>query len=99
MGTVVPTEPAPWVKPFALSVVPNPVRNEAAVTLTLTAPSEAAVALYDGLGRRVALLHEGMLEAGSHAFHLDGHGLPAGVYVVRAEASSTVVVRRLTRVR
>jgi hypothetical protein len=46
------------------------------------------VALYDVLGRRVGLLHDGALPAGSHTFRLDGRGLPAGVYVVKALAET-----------
>ena len=58
-------------------------------------------AVYDVLGRRVALLHEGMLGAGRHAFGLDGGALPAGVYVVRvgvepAEGPARTYTHRLT---
>jgi hypothetical protein len=82
-----------------LEVAPNPFRDEAAVTLTLPEPGEVAVALYDVLGRRVALLHEGALEAGEHALRLDGRSLPAGVYVVRAAAGGVVVTRTATLLR
>ena len=69
---------------LTLSVSPNPSRGEGTVTLALPQPGEVAVALYDALGRRVAVLHEGALRAGSHAFALDGLTLPAGLYLVRA---------------
>jgi hypothetical protein len=82
-----------------LAVAPNPFSEEAAVTLTLPEPGEVAVALYDVLGRRVALLHEGALEAGEHALRLDGRSLPAGVYVVRAAAGGVVVTRTATLLR
>jgi hypothetical protein len=82
-----------------VAVRPNPFRNEATVTVTLAAPGTVTAAVYDVLGRRVALLHEGALEAGLHTFRLDGQGFPPGVYVVRAEAGGVVATRRLTRVR
>jgi hypothetical protein len=82
-----------------LSVSPNPFRGEATVTVTLTEPGEVAAGVYDVLGRRVALLHEGTLEVGSHAFALDGADLPAGVYVVRVHAGGTVAARTVTLLR
>ncbi|HLT47853.1 MAG TPA: hypothetical protein VK002_11540, partial [Rubricoccaceae bacterium] len=50
-----------------LEVVPNPSRGSAAVTLTLPRPSEVEVAVYDALGRRVAILSSGYYDAGHHA--------------------------------
>jgi hypothetical protein len=82
-----------------LSVWPNPARGATTVALVLPEAGEVAVALYDVLGRRVALLHEGVLEAGSHMFRLDGAALPAGVYVVRTvmEPEDSTGARALTQ--
>jgi photosystem II stability/assembly factor-like uncharacterized protein len=80
-----------------LEVSPNPFRSETVVTLTRPEPGEVEVALYDVLGRRVGLLHDGALGAGEHTFPLHGGGLPAGVYVVRVEAGEAVFVRSVTR--
>ncbi len=77
---------------------PNPFRGTATVTLSLPSPQRVEVALFDVLGRRVAVLHEGPLAAGSHALTLDGAGLPSGVYVVRAEGGGFTVARRVTMV-
>ena len=67
-------------------------------------PSTATVAVFDALGRRVALLHEGPLAEGPHAFTLDAAALAPGLYVVTArlvEASgaATTEVTRWTRAR
>jgi hypothetical protein len=82
-----------------VSVWPNPSRVAAEVTVVLAEAGAVTVALYDVLGRRVALVHEGALEAGEHTLVLDGAALPAGVYVVRVETGASVVARRLTLVR
>ncbi len=83
---------------FALAAAPNPFQSTSAVTLTLDEAGAARVSVYDALGRRVAVLHDGALSSGPHAFRLDGGGLAPGVYVVRAEgargAASVRVVRR-----
>jgi predicted outer membrane repeat protein len=82
-----------------LSVWPNPFRDAAAVTATLSAPGAVTVGLYDVLGRRVRLLHEGVLSSGPHTLPFDRLSLPAGVYVMRAEAGGTVAAHKVTRLR
>ena len=98
---IAPVAAEPGVTPtgLALSVAPNPTRGSAALTLRLPSAVEAHIAAYDVLGRRVALLHDGSLAAGTHTFALDATGLPAGVYVVRATAGASAVTGQLTLVR
>ena len=81
-----------------LSVAPNPSAGDAAVRLALGAPGEAAVAVHDALGRRVAELHHGLLGAGDHAFRLPT--LAPGLYVARAvTAGGAPLVRPFSVVR
>ena len=82
-----------------LEVYPNPASGEATVALTLEVASEVRVVVYDVLGRRVALLHDGPLGAGEHALAFESARLPAGVYLVRAEGSGFGEARRVTLVR
>ncbi len=82
-----------------LDVYPNPAAGVATVVLTTGAASAASVAVFDVLGRRVAVLHEGPLTTGPHALSLDAARLPAGVYLVRATAGGAALVQRLTVVR
>jgi hypothetical protein len=60
---------------------------------------EVRVAMYDVLGRRVAVLAEGLLETGSHRFAFDSAGLPAGTCLVRAEVGGARLSRPITLVR
>jgi hypothetical protein len=80
---------------------PNPFRRATAVRFTLPALAEARLAVYDALGREVALLVDGPLEAGRHeaAFDPAGAGLPSGVYVVRLAAGTQVATARVTLLR
>ena len=57
------------------------------------------VAVYDVLGKRVAVLADGVLEAGVHTAQLDAAGLANGVYVVRVETAQGVRAQRVTVVR
>ncbi len=60
----------------------------------------ATATVYDVLGRRGAVLHDGPLGAGMHVLASDAAQVPPGVYVVRAVANTAAgpVVRtaRLT---
>ena len=60
---------------------------------------ELPVAVYDVLGRRVASLADGELPVGTHRLAFDAGGLPAGVYLVRAESGRRTFTRRITIVR
>ncbi len=86
--------------PARLEAQPNPFASR--VTLRLSVPHEGrvSVAVYDALGRRVAVLYEGAVgparplelvwEAGAAAL---------GLYVVRAEGATVRAVRRIVHVR
>ena len=83
----------------SLSVYPNPMRGAATVALTLGVASEVRVAVYDVLGREVAVLHEGPLGAGMHELRLNGRSLPSGLYLVRVVGEEWDAVQRVSIVR
>ena len=98
------SEPEAPASGFTLSLAgPNPFSRHTAVMLTLDRPETVTVAVYDVLGRQVALLHDGLLGAGAHRMIWEVSSatgiLPAGLYLVRAEAGPRYAVQRLTRVR
>ena len=82
-----------------LSVWPNPAAGAATVVLTLADAAEANVTVYDVRGRRVAVLHEGPLEAGAHRLGMGTTVLPAGTYLVRAWVGAAVLTQTLTVLR
>jgi|GEM_PF-3139701 len=94
----VPDEAPPADAPaaFALDAYPNPARGAATLAVSVPAALDVSVAVYDLLGRRVAVLHEGPMAAGVHALAWDARGLAGGVYVVRATGAQGTRTRRLT---
>lgn len=63
---------------------PNPFTSLTRLELTVDAPTDLTVAVYDALGRRVALIHEGSVRAGTYSLRVTAADLPAGLYLVRA---------------
>jgi hypothetical protein len=54
------------------------------------------VEVFDIAGRpQGSPLREGQMEAGTHAMTFDGTDLPSGVYLLRVEAGSQMLVRKM----
>ncbi len=88
---------APAVTALALDVpAPNPFRDRATVRFAMPAAGPARVAVYDVLGREVAVLADGERAAGRHEVTFQSAGLASGVYVIRLTAGTATVVRRAT---
>jgi hypothetical protein len=69
---------------------PNPFARAASFTVTVATDQVVRVAVFDVLGREVAVLHDGLLTAGLHPFTFDGGALPSGAYFVRAQGDGFV---------
>jgi lysophospholipase L1-like esterase len=84
---------------IALHATPNPFSSRATLSYDVPRPSAVRLAVYDALGREVAVLVDREVEAGRHAAVFDGSSLPSGTYLVRLKAAGTVRTRTLTLVR
>jgi len=81
--------PAPPVPSrISLGSYPNPFNPAATVRFTLPARARVRLAVYTLLGQEVALLADGVLEAGSHEARFDAAGKASGVYFARMTALS-----------
>ena len=105
-GTSAPTEAVEVTveldAAYALAAYPNPVASGQRATIDVTAREAQAVtvALYDVLGRRVAVLFDGeMAASATERLALPARGLASGVYVVRAVGERFTGTRRITVVR
>jgi hypothetical protein len=90
---------------FALDAArPNPSAGPVAIRFTLPAPGRVDLAVFDLQGRRMATLARGVVEAGAHVAHWDGHdagGSPAaaGTYFARLAVGGEVRTTKLVRTR
>ena len=75
---------------------PNPFNPSTTIRFTVPEPATVHLAVYDLLGRRVALLVDGSLNAGAHEVPFDASGLPSGTYLYRLETSGGSFTKRMT---
>lgn len=83
----------------APSVYPNPFASVCTLEVELRSAASVDLAVFDALGRRVAVAVAGSLDAGIHRFSLDATDLPAGIYVARIIADGRMSTTRITRMR
>ncbi|MEM8557753.1 MAG: T9SS type A sorting domain-containing protein, partial [Bacteroidota bacterium] len=82
---------------LTLALAPNPTSAATAITVEAAQTSAVQLAVYDLLGRHVTDLVDGTLAGGApQTVSFDTAGLPTGVYLVRAQSSDGVEVKRLT---
>ncbi|MEL6615349.1 MAG: T9SS type A sorting domain-containing protein [Bacteroidota bacterium] len=101
-ATLAPEPPAPeaTLTTSTLGVgqlYPNPASGAAAqLPLSLGAEQAVRVAIYNALGREVAVAHDGPLAEGTRAIRLSTSALPPGTYLVRIAGEGLAETRRLT---
>ncbi|MEM6783890.1 MAG: T9SS type A sorting domain-containing protein [Bacteroidota bacterium] len=95
-GAVATEDDVPLADGPTLGAYPNPARDAATLAVTLDTSAPITLTVYDLLGRRVALVHDGTLAAGMHALRLGTTALPNGLYLARLTSASHAVTRRLT---
>ncbi len=79
---------------------PNPFHQTASLTLTVAQSQHVEVLLYDVLGRRVAVLHDGTIPAQRPvALQVDARSLSSGLYIVRVTAEQFMASRKMTLLR
>ncbi len=84
---------------------PNPFSESTTIRFSLEeAAPNVRVVIYDLVGREIAELHHGPLDAGTHdvvwtGVSQDGQRVSSGVYLYRVEAPTFSIVRHITLVR
>ncbi|NNF57381.1 MAG: T9SS type A sorting domain-containing protein [Rhodothermaceae bacterium] len=79
---------------------PNPFRDATTLTLTMPEPTVVRIAVFDALGRQVAVLHDGLVSTQAPlSIRLEGTRLPPGLYLIRVTGGSAHRTRRVLRIR
>ena len=78
---------------------PNPFNPKTVVSGQWSVTSVVRLAVYDVLGREVAVLADGRYPAGKYSFTFDGSNLSSGVYFCRLTAGGFTAVRKMTLIK
>lgn len=74
---------------------PNPFNPSTLIGYSLAAPRHVLLAVYDVLGRKVAVLVDGRVGAGRHEVSFDGTRLSSGVYFYTLKAGSFFETKKM----
>jgi hypothetical protein len=90
-------------EPFQIRApAPNPVRSRATIQVAVREAQHIRADVYDMLGRRIAVLHDGRLPAGQmHSLSIDTDAmrLTSGAYLIRITGDTFAETQRFTVVR
>lgn len=75
---------------------PNPFNNSTRLAFRLRENTPVKVAIYDLLGRQVALLVDGNLPSGRHDILWDAGYLPSGIYLCRLKVGDMEATEKIT---
>ena len=78
---------------------PNPFNPTTTLEYSLAKTGAARLSVHDLSGREVALLVDGLQEAGAHPVVFDAAALPSGVYFARLQAEGRVETQKLLLVK
>jgi subtilisin family serine protease len=74
---------------------PNPFNPTTRIVFGLPESTNTRLAVYDLLGREVAVLVDGLLPAGNHEVAFQAHHLPSGAYFYQIEAGDFRQIRQM----
>lgn len=86
--------PSASIGGLQLGLLPNPSRDHASVIVDAKQSVVAHVAIYDMTGKEIAVLTDGMMNAGTHTMRVAVNALPSGEYFVRVIAQGMVAAER-----
>lgn len=75
---------------------PNPFNPSATVPFTVNENTDIRLAVYDAMGREVAVLAQGVYTPGAYTVSFDAAGLPSGTYLTRLDAAGQIQTRSVT---
>ena len=81
------------------AISPNPVYKRSRFAVTVREKQNVQVALYNTLGQRVAVLHDGPIPAQDQTTFQVGPTLPSGLYFLRVNGESFSSSQKFVRVR
>ena len=81
---------------FALAQnYPNPFNPSTSIIYSIKNSGKVSLSVYNLLGQKVAVLVDGVQNAGSHNIVFSGNNLSSGIYFYRLESASQVITKKM----
>jgi parallel beta-helix repeat protein len=74
---------------------PNPFNPSTTINYQLAVAGKVRLAVYDMIGREIAILADGMRRAGYYSERFDGSKLSSGTYFVRLEYNGNYMIKKI----
>ncbi len=78
---------------------PNPFNPQTSIAFTLPVPAHVRLQVFDVTGRQVAVLADGLFDAGAHQVTWNGGSQESGVYFYQIEAGEFKAVKKMTLIK
>jgi len=78
---------------------PNPFNPTTNISYTLQKDVKVRLAVFDLLGREVAVLVNGVQNAGQHTVHFSGADMATGVYLYRLQVADEIITKKMVLVK
>ncbi|RPH96016.1 T9SS C-terminal target domain-containing protein [candidate division KSB1 bacterium] len=80
---------------ISLSSFPNPFNPTTTISFSLPHESRTRLAVFDILGREIAVLTDKIYPVGEHKLIFDGSSLPSGIYFARIQSGDYIATHKL----
>lgn len=97
-ATETPTSLEKGERPFTLKLdqnFPNPFNPSTVIRWTVDDGRQTRLAVYDIMGREIAVLVDGMMPAGEHTVMFNATALPSGIYVYILQSGNQHMSRKM----
>jgi len=81
----------------AFNSFPNPFKESNTIVFNIGKPVHTNLTVYDITGKQVAVLVNGILQAGAHRAVFNAGKLPAGVYTLKLVAGDQITIKKLLK--
>ncbi len=78
----------------ALELYPNPFSSSTTISFSVSENTVVNIEVFDLTGRKLRAIYSGYAEAGEHSIELNGEGLSAGIYLIKAQLNDQQVIKK-----
>jgi len=94
--TIEPQDEEEIIHKFKLhKCYPNPFNPATNIKISLPKQSDISIKVFDVMGKQVAELFSGNINAGIHGFQFDGSGFPSGIYFYKLQSNNFSAIEKM----